>query len=105
MSHDKVSYEDVEPLAPGMHFLRNELDSENLGLTILDAESGWEGKEHDHADEGEEEIYFLVDGSGSISIEGEDVSLAPGDAVRVDPDTTRKLAFEAESTMVIAGAP
>lgn len=105
MSHDKVSYEEVEPLAPGMHFLRDELDSENLGLTVLDAEPGWEGKEHDHKAEGEEEIYLLVDGAGTISIEGEDVPLEPGDAVRVDPDVTRKLAFEAESTMVIAGAP
>ena len=104
MSYDTATYEEVEPLAPGMHFLRNELDSDNLGLTVLEADPGWEGKEHDHAEDGQEEIYLLMDGSGTLTIDDETVQLAPGDAVRVDPGSTRRLTFDEESTMVIAGA-
>lgn len=104
MSHDTVTYDEVEPLAPGMHFLRDELDCEKLGLTVLDAEAGWEGMEHDHAEDGEEEVYLLLEGSGTLHIEGESESLEPGDAVRVDPESTRQLSFDVESTMVIAGA-
>ena len=105
MAYTKENYEDVEPLAPGMHFLRNDLDCDTLGLTVLDAGTGWKGKEHDHAGDGQEEVYFLVDGSGTIDIEDETVSLDPGDAIRVDPDATRQLSFDEESTMVIVGAP
>lgn len=105
MSYTKENYEAVEPLAPGMHFLRNDLDCDNLGLTVLDVEAGWDGKEHEHTDDGQEEVYLLVDGSGTLDIDGEEIPLEPGDAVRVDPDATRQLSFDDESTMVIAGAP
>jgi mannose-6-phosphate isomerase-like protein (cupin superfamily) len=105
MSYSHENYGDIEPRAPGMHFLRDALDCEKLGLTVLEAESGWEGMEHDHDDESHEEVYLLVDGEGEMTVDGEAVDLSPGDAVRVDPDATRQLRFHEESTMVIAGAP
>jgi quercetin dioxygenase-like cupin family protein len=105
MVYTKTEYDSVEPKAPGMHFLRDALDCEQLGVTVLDAGEGWEGMEHDHADEDHEEVYVLVEGSGEITVEGETVSLAAGDAVRVAPGATRSLSFDAESQMVIAGAP
>jgi len=105
MSYDKQNYGDVEPLAPGMHFLRDALDCAELGLTVLDMDGDWEGKPHDHAEDGEEEVYLLLDGSAELTVDGETVSLESGDAVRVDPEASRQLVFEEESTMVIAGAP
>jgi mannose-6-phosphate isomerase-like protein (cupin superfamily) len=105
MSHTRVSYDDVEPRAPGMHFLRDALDCEGLGVTVLDATEGWEGKEHDHSHDDQEEVYVLVDGAATLTVDGEDVSLDAGDAVRVPADATRELAFSEESQMVIAGAP
>jgi mannose-6-phosphate isomerase-like protein (cupin superfamily) len=105
MSYNRQSYDDVEPRAPGMHFLRDALDCENLGITVLDAGEGWDGMEHDHGDQNHEEVYVLVDGSGTLTVDGEELALDPGEAVRVDPDATRHLAFDEESMMVIAGAP
>lgn len=105
MAYTKENYEDVEPLAPGMYFLRNDLDCENLGVTVLDVGAGWNGKTHDHADDRQEEVYLLLDGSGTLNVEGEEIPLEPGDAVRVEPDATRQLSFAEKSTMVIVGAP
>jgi quercetin dioxygenase-like cupin family protein len=105
MSYTATQYQDVEPAAPGMHFLRDALDCENLGLTVVEGTDGWEGKEHEHADQDHEEVYLLLDGSGQLTVEGEDIELEPGTSVRVDPDASRRLAFHEESTMVIAGAP
>lgn len=105
MVYEKANYAAVEPLAPGMHFLRDELDCSELGVTILEADAGWEGKPHDHADEGEEEVYVLLEGAGNLTVEGESVPIEPGDAIRVDPEATRQLTFDEESLMVIAGAP
>lgn len=104
MAYTKTAYDDVEPKAPGMYFLREALDCEQLGVTVLEASEGWNGLEHDHAGDGQEEVYLLVDGSGQLTIDGETVELTPGEAVRVPADATRKLAFDAESLMVIAGA-
>ncbi|MEF8906624.1 MAG: cupin domain-containing protein [Haloarculaceae archaeon] len=104
MGFDKTNYEDVKPFAPGMHFLREDLHCENLGITVLDAAEGWTGKEHDHTGDGQEEVYLLLDGAGQITVDGEETSLEPGDAVRVDAESTRQLYFEEESQMVIVGA-
>ncbi|MFW5948842.1 MAG: cupin domain-containing protein [Halolamina sp.] len=106
MGYDATNYEDVEPLAPGMYFLRDALDCSELGLTVVEADSGWEGMEHDHAEDGEEEVYVLLDGAAELTVDGETVSLDPGDAVRVDPGDTRTLTFhEDDSRMIVAGAP
>ena len=105
MSHTRVSYEEVEPRAPGMHFLRDALDCDGLGFTVLDASEGWQGKEHDHEHDGQEEVYLLVDGAATLTVDGEEVALDAGDAVRVPADATRELSFAEESQMVIAGAP
>jgi len=106
MGYDATAYDDVEPLSPGMYFLRDALDCEELGVTVVEADDGWEGMEHDHADEGHEEVYVLLHGEATLTVDGDPVELGPGDAVRVDADSTRDLAFSADgSKMVIAGAP
>lgn len=106
MSYDTVNYDDVEPIADGMHFLRDPLDCEELGLTVVECEPGWTGKPHDHDEDGEEEIYLLVDGRATLTVEDEAVAMTEGDAVRVDPSDTRQIENgDAESTFVIAGAP
>ncbi len=104
MSYDRATYDEVEPLAPGMHFLRDELDCEEVGLTVLEADEGWVGKEHDHRHDGQEEVYLLLDGSGTLTVDGEELRLEQGEAVRVDADANRQLSFGEKSTMVIVGA-
>jgi len=106
MSHDATNYETAEPKAPGMYFLRDELDCDNLGITVVEADAGWEGMEHAHEDDGQEEVYVLLDGSAKLTVEEETVGLDPGDAVRVNAEDSRMLRFdEDDSRMVIGGAP
>ena len=102
----KVSYDDVDPVGGGLHFLRDELDCENLGVSVLDCEPGWEGKPHDHAADGQEEVYVLVEGSATVMVEGEDVELDAGDALRVAPEETRQIRNDdSESQFLLVGAP
>jgi mannose-6-phosphate isomerase-like protein (cupin superfamily) len=106
MSHRKVNYHDVEAVAGGMHFLQDELDCETVGLTVLECDPGWTGREHDHADGDHEEVYFLVEGEATVTVEGEAVEMTAGDAVRVDPGATRRIENgDTESLFVLAGAP
>lgn len=105
MSYTKENYATVDERAPGMYFLRDALDCENLGITVVEGDEEWTGKEHDHADPEQEEVYLLVEGSGRITVDGEDVDLDAGDAVRVPPSATRSYGFDERSRMVIVGAP
>jgi quercetin dioxygenase-like cupin family protein len=105
MAHTLVNYDDVDAVGGGLHFLRDALDCTNLGVSVLDVEAGWSGKAHDHADDGEEEVYVLVEGEATVTVEGETVSMSAGDALRVDPEATRQVDADADSLFVIAGAP
>lgn len=105
MSYNKVNYKETGT-SHGMHFLRDELECEEHGLTVVDAEPGWEGPEHDHVDEGHEEVYFLVEGDAAVAIDSEEVPLEPGDAVRVPPDASRQiLNGDTHSQLLLTGAP
>ena len=106
MAHDLVNYRDVEPVSADLHFLREPLGCEKLGFSVRELSPGETGLEHDHAGDGQEEVYLLVEGEMTMTVDGEAVEMAPGDALRVDPGSTRQLENgEAESLLVIAAAP
>ncbi len=105
MPYTKTHYESVEPVADSMHFLRDPLECEKLGITVVDCEPGWTGKPHDHAEEDHEEVYLLLEGEATVQVEDEEVSLEAGEAIRVAPESTRQIRNgETESTFVLAGA-
>ena len=105
MSYSKLNYEEVEPMAPGMYFLREALECEQFGFTVIEGDDEWVGKEHDHAEGEHEELYLLIEGEGRLTVEDESVPLLPGDAIRVPPNATRQLEFTEESRLVVVGAP
>jgi quercetin dioxygenase-like cupin family protein len=106
VSYTKVNYKDVEPKADGMYFLRDALECEQMGVTVVDCDPGWTGKEHDHADEGQEEVYVLLDGEATVTVEGEAVEMEPGDAIRISPDATHRIENgDTESRFLLMGAP
>lgn len=105
MSYTKANYEDVGAKGGALHFLRDELDCENLGVTVIDAESEWEGQEHNHENDGQEEVYLLVEGEAAIEVDGDVIQLEEGDAIRVSANEDRKLVNgDTESTIVAVGA-
>ena len=106
VSYTKLNYDDVDPVGDAMHFLRDPLECENLGVTIVDCEPGWTGKEHDHREKDHEEVYVLVEGEATVAVDGDAVEMTAGDALRVEPDAGRQIRNgEKESLFVLAGAP
>jgi mannose-6-phosphate isomerase-like protein (cupin superfamily) len=106
MAYEKVNYHDVESVADGLHFLRDPLGCEQFGISVLECEPGWTGKEHAHVDREHEEVYLLVDGSATVTVNDEDVEMKSGDAIRLPPEATRQIRNDdTESLFVLAGAP
>lgn len=71
---------------------------------ILPAHQG--GREHDHTETNQEEVYFVVKGSGTMRVNDEEIELIPGRFVRVDPTATRLPTAGADGLEFIAfGAP
>ena len=105
------SYVDVDSLegeGPGgaVRKVRRELGASAFGFNYFTLPPGVEGREHDHAEANQEEVYFVVRGGGAMRIDGEEVELKPGRFVRVDPASTRvPLAGEDGLEFVTFGAP
>jgi uncharacterized cupin superfamily protein len=58
--------------------------------------------EHDHADDGQEEVYTLLAGSATLYVDGESFALEPGVFARVAPEATRKITTGSEGCRVLA---
>jgi mannose-6-phosphate isomerase-like protein (cupin superfamily) len=87
---------------------RAELGVSAFGIQIIQLPPDFSDyPEHDHVDDGQEEVYLALGGSGSIEIDGERVELGPDVFVRVGPKVRRKLYAGSDGLRVLAlgGAP
>jgi mannose-6-phosphate isomerase-like protein (cupin superfamily) len=82
---------------------RAELGAQAFGLQVLDiAPNETRYPEHDHAHDGQEEVFITISGSGEIEIEGERHPFDPDTMVRVGPGLNRKIWPGDEGMRVIA---
>jgi quercetin dioxygenase-like cupin family protein len=75
------------------------------GMNIVRMPPGWDGyPEHDHAGDGQEEVYLLLDGSARLEAGGESWDLAPGVLAWVGPRQKRKIVpGDGGATMLVLG--
>ncbi|QFU81620.1 cupin domain-containing protein [Natronorubrum aibiense] len=113
MGYDTATKTDPESVVPeefgGMWFLKDELETDHLGFSILELEPGGKGKAHDETESGQEEIYHVV--AGTVDIElgdgDETVTLEEDDLVRLDPEERRQIFNRGDerAKLVLVGAP
>lgn len=62
------------------------------GMNVLEIEAGsTRYPEHDHAKDGQEEVYVVLRGSATLQAGGDRFTLEPGVLVRVGPSQKRKI--------------
>ncbi len=85
--------------------VRAELGVTSFGVQLIRLPPNYpDYPEHDHSEDGQEEVYLALDGSGQIDIEGERIDLGKDLFVRVAPGTKRKVIPGAEGlTMLVVG--
>jgi uncharacterized cupin superfamily protein len=71
---------------------RAELGVESFGMQIIDLPPNFDGyPEHDHAEDGQEEVFVALRGGGEIEIAGERYPLDADHVARVASGTMRKV--------------
>jgi hypothetical protein len=81
---------------------RAELGVTSFGLQVVQLPpDSSDYPEHDHAADGQEEVYLAIDGSGWIDVEGERTDLEKDVLVRVGPGTKRKVYSGPEGLRVL----
>ena len=87
---------------------RAELGVTSFGMQVIRMPPDYaDYPEHDHAGDGQEEVYLMLEGSGWIDIEGERVAMDKDVFVRVAPGTKRKVypGPEGLKMLVLGGRP
>ena len=105
--------EDIQPYQgphaiPGIRFraLREALGVTAWGMNVLELDPGCEGyPEHDHVQDGQEEVYLVLEGSIVLRALDTEIVLTRGDAARVPHGVKRKLVTrESGATILAIGA-
>ena len=75
----------------------------SFGMNVMRLPPGWpDYPEHDHAREGQEEVYVVLEGSARLTAGGESWELAPGTLVRVGAAQKRKILPGASGVTILA---
>jgi quercetin dioxygenase-like cupin family protein len=82
---------DAADLEGRRKLIARELGARAVRINQFDSEPGQAGFEHDETESGQEEIYFVLRGSGVLRVEGEELPLEQGRYVLVEPDATRQV--------------
>jgi hypothetical protein len=87
---------------------RAELGVESFGMQVIDMPANFDGyPEHDHAEDGQEEVFVALRGGGEIEIEGERYPLDPDHIARVASGVKRKVwpGEQGIRMLIVGGVP
>lgn len=101
---------DVAPYAgehaiPGIRFraVREAMGVESWGMNVLDLDPHCEGyPEHDHKEDGQEELYVILEGAAVLVVDGEHRVLSAGQMARVGPALIRKFITKDQGVRILA---
>lgn len=69
-----------------------ELGVQSFGMQVFDFPGGFSDyPEHDHSEDGQEEVYVVLRGQADFVVDDEEVTVASGQMLRVDATSMRKL--------------
>jgi mannose-6-phosphate isomerase-like protein (cupin superfamily) len=102
--HTAIKIDDMEAIyGGGFHRARGELGVSSFGMQVMDFPAGFDQyPEHDHSEDGQEEVYVALSGTAEIEISGEKVTLDPSTMVRVSPGTKRKITTSDQPARILA---
>src|SRR5579884_514408 len=78
------------------------LEIESFGVQVLDFPQGFDYPEHDHASDGQEEVYLVLRGSAELTIDGDRVPAATGTMIRVAPGCRRRIDAGPDGVQILA---
>ena len=109
MTFTRVDAAGIEP-APGPHPASSPYDKgvgqalgvRAFGIYQVELPPGAETMQHNHTDDGAEDVYAVIDGTGTVIVDGQDVPVGPGEYIAVTPESTRHVRAGDSGLILIA---
>jgi quercetin dioxygenase-like cupin family protein len=95
-TYTRVDATEIDP-SPGPHPAASPYDKgvgqalgvSAFGMYQVDLPPGAETVRHDHVDDGAEDVYGVVQGTGVVVVDAEEISVRPGHFIAVTPESAR----------------
>jgi uncharacterized cupin superfamily protein len=106
MSFTLIHRDDCET-AGNWTLVRRTLDLQSFGVNLVDLAPGEQIPEHDETERDQEELFYIVGGSPTLVVDGEDHRARAGTFARLDPEHARTVRNDGEgpATVLIVSAP
>jgi uncharacterized cupin superfamily protein len=87
--------------------VRRSLGLHAFGINLVQIAGGEQIPEHDELDRDQEEVFYVLAGSPTLVIDGEDTAAPAGTFARLDPEHKRTMRNDGEQTaeVLIVSAP
>jgi mannose-6-phosphate isomerase-like protein (cupin superfamily) len=103
----KLAHRDDCDTAGNWKLVRRTLDLGAFGINVVEIPAGEQIPEHDETDRDQEEVFYVLSGSPTLVIDGEDHPARVGTFARLDPVHRRTVRNDGEepASVLIASAP
>jgi uncharacterized cupin superfamily protein len=101
------SHRDECETSGNWRLVRRTLGLQAFGVNLVDIPPGEQIPEHDELERDQEEMFFILEGTPTLVIDGEDHTAPAGSFARLDPEHTRTVRNDGEepASVLIASAP
>jgi len=99
------SFDELESHGGQFLYARKGLGVTAFGMNVEKLPPDWDGyPEHDHAEDGQEEVYVVIDGSATLRVGDDTFEMGPGTMARVGPAEKRKVVpGDGGATLIVLG--
>jgi uncharacterized cupin superfamily protein len=106
MSFTLIHRDDCET-AGNWTLVRRTLELQSFGVNLVDLAPGEQVPEHDETERDQEELFYIVSGSPTLVVDGDEHRVRAGTFARLDPEHPRTVRNDAETpaTVLIVSAP
>jgi quercetin dioxygenase-like cupin family protein len=86
---------------------RKTLGAASFGFNVVDIEAGGQIPAHDHSGDNQEEVFIILDGTGTIVADGEESDAPAGTFCRFAPEVNRTIRNNSNGTVraLLIGVP
>lgn len=102
-----LTHRDQCEMSGNWKLVRRTLGLRAFGVNLVDIPPGEQIPEHDETERDQEEVFFILQGTPTLVVDGEDHPAPAGSIARLDPEHTRTVRNDGEeaASVLIASAP